>query len=59
MNTNIRNEISSRHLTYWRVAFQIGIADTTFSRWLRTPLNDERKARVEKAIDELTQQPTK
>lgn len=53
-NFKLRNLIISQRLKYWEVAKQIGIADTTFSRWLRTPLNDERKRRVEKAINDLT-----
>lgn len=59
MNSEIRLLIQENHLKYWQVAFKIGIADTTFSKWLRMPLDAERKARVEKAIAELTQTVTK
>lgn len=52
-NQEIRNLITSNRLHYWEVANRVGIADGRLSVWLRTPLNDERKARVEKAINEL------
>lgn len=52
-NQEIRDKIFFNRLRNWEVSEQIGISDSRFSVWLRTPLNDERKARVEKAIDEL------
>lgn len=52
-NQDIRGLIASNRIFNWEVAKKIGIADTTLSRWLRTPLNDERKERVLTAIDEL------
>lgn len=54
-NSKIRNEIYDHHLRYWQVAAEIGISNSSLSVWLRTPLSDERRKRVEKAIDELTQ----
>ena len=58
-NTEIRDKIFRAELRNWQVASKVGISDSRLSVWLRTPLNDERKARVEKAIDELTNQTTK
>lgn len=55
-NNNIRIKISEKRLKYWEVAQQVGISDGRLSVWLRTPLNEERKTRVLKAIDELTEQ---
>lgn len=52
-NQEVRNLIFSSRLRNWEVAEKIGITDGRLSVWLRTPLSDERKARVEKAIDEL------
>lgn len=52
-NKEIRDKIFFSKLKHWEVANQIGISDSRLSVWLRTPLNDERKARIEKAIDEL------
>lgn len=58
-NNNLRQQIFERRLRYWEVAQKVGISDGRLSVWLRTPLNGERKARVMKAIDELTKQSTK
>lgn len=53
-NQDIRDLIYTNRLKNWQVAEQVSISDSRLSVWLRTPLNDERKARVLKAIDELT-----
>lgn len=53
-NQDIQEKIHGLNLLKWEIAEQAGIADTTLSKWLRTPLNDERRKRVEKAIAELT-----
>ena len=52
-NNSIRERINSNRLKNWEVAKEVGISDSRFSVWLRTPLNDERKARVEQAINNL------
>ena len=52
-NMEIRLLLTNNRLKNWEVANKMGIADTTLSRWLRTPLSDERKERVLTAIDEL------
>ena len=57
-NTDIRNRMDSLRIRQWEVAEQIGISAGRLSVWLRTPLNDERKARVNKAVDEVTKQTT-
>lgn len=52
-NQEIRDCIFRNRLRNWEVAEQIGISDSRFSVWLRTPMREDRKVRVEKAIDEL------
>ena len=52
-NKDIRQLINANNLKHWKVAEQAGIADTTLSVWLRTPLNDERRTKVKTAINEL------
>ncbi|RGI31857.1 LacI family DNA-binding transcriptional regulator [Melissococcus sp. OM08-11BH] len=52
-NQEVRTYIAINLLKYWEVANKIGISDATFSRWLRTPLSEERKKRVLEAIEEL------
>lgn len=54
-NEEIRSAIRKNRLRMYEVAQAVGISDSRFSVWLRTPLNDERRKRVEKAIAELTQ----
>lgn len=57
-NREIRIIIGQNLLKYWQVAERLGISDATFSRWLRTPLREDRKMRVEKAIGELLEEKT-
>lgn len=52
-NEEIRNRIESNRLLYWEVAETVGIAQSNLSVWLRTEMREDRKQRVEKAIDEL------
>ncbi|MDG2542682.1 hypothetical protein ACI7UJ_13690 [Lactiplantibacillus plantarum] len=59
MNEKIRKRIYFSQLKYWEVAEKVGISNSRLSVWLRTPLNEERKARVMKAIDELNEQSAK
>ncbi|MFQ9320748.1 MAG: hypothetical protein ACLR3E_01625 [Enterococcus durans] len=52
-NQEIRDAIFFNRLRNWEVAEQIGISDSRLSVWLRTEMREDRKQRVEKAIDEL------
>lgn len=52
-NKDIREKIKHYRLLHWEVANQIGISDGRLSVWLRIPLTDERKKRVEEAINSL------
>ncbi|MFI3684248.1 hypothetical protein VBH15_04745 [Vagococcus fluvialis] len=52
-NEEIRMSIAINRFKNWEVAQKIGISDSRFSVWLRTPLNDEREKRVLNAIEEL------
>ncbi|RHK02283.1 hypothetical protein DW084_17995 [Enterococcus casseliflavus] len=52
-NKDIRNKIESNRILYWEVAEKVGIAQSNLSVWLRTDMREDRKERVEKAIDEL------
>lgn len=55
-NLEIRRSIQDNRLFYWQVADAIDISPFTFSVWLRTPLTDDRKKRVEEAINKLAKQ---
>ena len=50
-NQEIRNKVESNRILYWEVADKVGIAQSNLSVWLRTEMRDDRKQRVEKAID--------
>ncbi|MBC2369361.1 hypothetical protein HBP99_12000 [Listeria booriae] len=52
-NQDLRDLIYTERLRNWQVAEKVGITDSRFSVWLRTPLNEKRRSRVLKAIDEL------
>ena len=52
-NGIVRKAIKNAGLTYWQVAEEVGIASTTLSVWLRTPLNSSRMSRVNNALKEL------
>lgn len=52
-NLDIRQQIKNAGLPLWLVASQIGIADTTFSKWLRKELPDTTKKEILKAIEEI------
>ncbi|HGF7684112.1 MULTISPECIES: hypothetical protein [Enterococcus] len=58
-NSEIRQIITNCRIKNWEVANKIGIADTTLSVWLRTPLSEDRKKRVLLAIEELKKEVVK
>lgn len=55
-NQEIREIIFKNRFKQWEVAEKVGISDSRLSVWLRTPLTEDRKARVEKALEELIEQ---
>ena len=52
-NSEIREKIKSCNVKKWEVAAVIGVTDTTFSKWLRFELPEEKKKLVLKAIDTI------
>lgn len=51
-NADIREEIKSKGLYLWQVAAKLGIAESTFIRWMRMEMDDETKNRVREVIHE-------
>ena len=45
-NKEIRELLAKRRIRQFEVAGQLGITEFTFSRWMRTELSPERKAKV-------------
>ncbi|WP_298202113.1 hypothetical protein [Desulfosporosinus sp.] len=52
-NPEITKKAAKNGIFYWQISQHIGIADTTFSRWMRKELPPELKMQVLQAIDEL------
>ena len=52
-NADIRNEMKAAGIYFWQVAAKLGVAESTFIRWMRFELSDEQKAQVRTAIKEL------
>ncbi len=54
-NSDIRERIQKYKGTVknWQIADYLGIADTTFSRWLRKELATEKKELIMSAIERL------
>lgn len=57
-NADIREEIKKANLFLWQVAAKMGIAESTFLRWLRFELSDELKAQIRNAIHEIQEETT-
>lgn len=57
--SDIRKMILNAGLRIWVVAKAYGVADTTFSRYLRSDFSDEDTERVIKIIDELSKEAKK
>lgn len=54
-NFKIRQQLLLNGIKNYQLADAVGVNQSTLSVWLRTELSDERKERVEKALDKLIQ----
>ena len=52
-NKEIREKIEKKRLKHYEVAQAIGITQYTFSHWLQTEMDTEKKSIVLKAIDSI------
>lgn len=50
-NQDVRDKARIEDVPYWMIAKEVGITASTFSVWLRTEMEPERKNRVLAAID--------
>lgn len=50
-NQDVRDKIRIADVPYWMIAREVGITASTFSVWLRTEMEPERKNKVFAAID--------
>lgn len=54
MNSSIRLKARGAGVPLWRIAQEIGISEPTLTRWLRVPLQEERRKLIMEAIDKLS-----
>lgn len=52
-NEKIRSEIKKSGFPKWQIASVVGIADTTFSKWLRKEMGEEKQVAIRTAIEKL------
>lgn len=50
-NLEIREKIRKSRLFHYEIADTLGISESTFSKWLRSELDMERKEKVIQAIE--------
>ena len=52
-NLDIRQRAADNAVLLWQIADNLGVADATFSRWLRKELPPETKQRIFEIIDKI------
>lgn len=52
-NNEIRNKAKINGIKLWELAGEIGVADTTFSRWLRIEFTEQQKEIVMSAMKRI------
>lgn len=53
-NKEIREYIKSKKVPMWRIAEELGIADSSFSRSLRYKVSEEKKTKIYEIVDRLS-----
>ena len=53
MNRDIKVLLAKYGVDQWRVAKELGVAETTLSRWMRVDFTPERRSQVIAAIEKL------
>jgi hypothetical protein len=52
-NKEIKDLLKEEHIYMWQVAKKLNIHETTFIRWFRDELSEERKRVVLSAVEEI------
>ena len=52
-NTEIREKARKYGVAFWMIADELGIAANTLSTWLRHELSEDKRQRVNSAIDAI------
>ena len=53
-NQELRKLAAEKDVKLWQIADEIEIADTTFSKWMRKELSEDKKKRVYEAIHAIS-----
>lgn len=52
-NAKVRRAARAAGIPLWKIARSIGVSEPTLTRWLRTPLSEEKEKKILDAIKEL------
>lgn len=52
-NVEIRNRSRIANIKFWQIAKELGITASTFTVWMRTELPEDKRQRVDAAIDAI------
>ena len=52
-NEDIRERMRSKEIPAWKIAKKMNVHENTIVRWLRVPLESEKKKQIEKIIYEI------
>ena len=52
-NADVRNLMKRERIAYWEVALVLGIHEVTFTRWMRTELDVDKKFKILRAINTI------
>lgn len=52
-NLDLRRAAKAAGVPLWRIALELGVSEPTLTRWLRTELDEDRRARFLAAVSKL------
>lgn len=52
-NQELRNYAKKRGVAFWEIGYELGVSEQAIIRWMRTPLNEEKEARIKSAVDKI------
>lgn len=55
-NIAIRDAAAKHGVRFWEIAVELGIGDTTLTRWLRQELPEEKRVAVLDAIERIAKE---
>ena len=55
-NDDLREFAKEKGVRQWRIADELGIAESTFVKWMRKPLPEDVKKKAFEAVDRLSKE---